>query len=188
MVCAMRCTTCRTLVSPLVESPWIPAFRKYFETTISVASCDQAAGISAPSILKTTDPSEFVMTLRRRSQTTSSSGGAPAVVKRRSRATPLRFLARAFWPLARGEDTGSEAPFIDLICPTISDCAMTTASIPEEDTRPHHLPKTHRCASGYTLHSWLAGRPPGYLPGRSSSMRRAQSPYDAVAQPLCLDL
>jgi hypothetical protein len=44
--------------------------RKYFETTMSVASCDHAGGISAPSILKTTEPSGFVMTLERRSQVT----------------------------------------------------------------------------------------------------------------------
>src|SRR4051812_18788301 len=55
---------------------------------MSVASCDQPAGISAPSILKTTDPSGFVMTLERRSHTTSSRGSARPVVKRRSKAMP----------------------------------------------------------------------------------------------------
>ena len=60
----------RTLVSPTSFLPCRPALRKYFETTMSVASCDQSAGISAPSILKTTEPSGFVMTLVRRSQVT----------------------------------------------------------------------------------------------------------------------
>ena len=72
-----RWTTWRTLVSPCSFLPWRPALRKYLETTMSVASCDQPAGISAPSILKTTEPSGFVMTLVRRSQVTVSSGSTP---------------------------------------------------------------------------------------------------------------
>jgi hypothetical protein len=57
-----------TLRSPSSFLPWRPALRKYFETTMSVASCDQVAlGISAPSILKTMDPSGFVMMDERRS-------------------------------------------------------------------------------------------------------------------------
>jgi hypothetical protein len=57
-----------------------PALRKYFETTMSVASCDHVAGISAPCILKTTEPSGFVMMLLRRSQTTESNGSLPTSV------------------------------------------------------------------------------------------------------------
>src|SRR5690349_15291182 len=57
---------------------------------MSVASCDQPDGISAPSILKTTEPSGFVMTLLRRSQTMESNGSTPGVVYRRVTATPPR--------------------------------------------------------------------------------------------------
>ena len=64
--------------------------RKYLETTMSVASCDQAAGISAPSILKTTEPSGLVMTLERRSQVTVSSGSTPRSVVRRSKREAAR--------------------------------------------------------------------------------------------------
>jgi hypothetical protein len=69
------------------------------ETTISVASCDQPAGISAPSILKTTDPSVLLMTLERLSQVTWSSGSTPRCVKRRSKGTP-RGRAGAFFVAA----------------------------------------------------------------------------------------
>jgi hypothetical protein len=70
----MRPTTCFTLLSPTFASPPTPAFRKYFETTMSVASWDQPAGTSAPSIRKTCEPSGLLMTLLRRSQTNSSNG------------------------------------------------------------------------------------------------------------------
>src|SRR5262249_30520995 len=123
MVCAIRCTTWRTLPSPFVGSPWMPALRKYLETTMSVASCDHAAGISAPSILKTTEPSGFVIALRRRSQTTLSRGASPATVYRRSKVTPFFFLFAEGRLL--GEALGcvavvcsEEALFIDLTCPT----------------------------------------------------------------------
>src|SRR5450755_4597476 len=93
MVCAMRCTTWRTLVSPTALSPCRPALRKYLETTMSVASCDQPVGISAPSILKTTEPSELVMTLVRPSQVMSARASPEAVVKRRSKVRPRVFFA-----------------------------------------------------------------------------------------------
>jgi hypothetical protein len=47
-----------------------PALRKYLETAMSVASCDQLSGISAPRISNTIEPSGLVMTLSRRSQLT----------------------------------------------------------------------------------------------------------------------
>src|SRR5438477_11551541 len=55
---------------------------------MSVASCDQVAGTSAPSILKTTEPSELLMTLLRRSHTTVSNGSLPVSVNRRGTAAP----------------------------------------------------------------------------------------------------
>src|ERR1700748_2237422 len=85
----------------------MPALRKYLETTMSVASCDQPAGISAPSILKTTEPSGLLMTLERRSQVTWSSGSTPLVVKRRSKASPRAAL---FLALAFGAE--ADAPFL----------------------------------------------------------------------------
>src|SRR3954464_50643 len=88
MVRASRWTTWRTLVSPTSLLPWSPALRKYLETTMSVASWDQPFGISAPSILKTTDPSGFVMTLGRRSHVAASRGATPRSVNLRSNETP----------------------------------------------------------------------------------------------------
>jgi hypothetical protein len=43
----------------------MPALRKYFEMTMSVASWLQATGISAPSILNTTVPSGLDIALDR---------------------------------------------------------------------------------------------------------------------------
>src|SRR6187551_1138600 len=72
----------------------MPALRKYFDTTMSVASCDQPAGISAPSILNTTEPSGLVMTLVRPSQVMSPSASPLLLVYRRSKVRPRLFLAR----------------------------------------------------------------------------------------------
>jgi hypothetical protein len=52
----------------------------FLEITMSVASCDQPAGISAPSILNTTEPSGLVIKLWRRSHTTSFSASSPGSV------------------------------------------------------------------------------------------------------------
>ena len=89
--------------------------RKYLETTMSVASCDQPAGISAPSILKTTEPSGFVMTLVRRSQVTCRAGRRSRCVKRRSNAEAarrallrLRLVPLRGWP---GGATEVRLPF-----------------------------------------------------------------------------
>src|SRR3954453_9710868 len=102
MVRASRWTTWRTLVSPSSFLPWRPALRKYLETTMSVASCDQPEGISAPSILKTTDPSGLVMMLERRSQVTCSSGSLPRWVNRRSNERPREALFLALVALTLG--------------------------------------------------------------------------------------
>ena len=83
MVWAMRYTTWRTLVSPRSARPWRPARRKYFDTTMSVASCDHDFGISAPRVANTTEPSGLLITLSRLSYSTAASGSTPAVVYRR---------------------------------------------------------------------------------------------------------
>jgi hypothetical protein len=82
--------------------------RKYLETTMSVASCDQPVGTSAPSILKTTEPSGFVMTLERRSQVTCSSGSFERSVYLRSNARPPRCRARP----AAGAEARALAPLL----------------------------------------------------------------------------
>ena len=53
---------------------------KYFDTTMSVASCDHAFGIFAPRAANTTDPSGLLITLSRRSYSTAARGSTPTVV------------------------------------------------------------------------------------------------------------
>lgn len=60
-----------------------PALRKYFDTMMSVASCDHVAGTSASSMWKTTDPSGFEIFEDRRTQSTEAKGSRPAVVNLR---------------------------------------------------------------------------------------------------------
>src|SRR5262245_12988526 len=55
---------------------------------MSVASCDQVFGISAPRVANTTDPSGLLITLSRASYSTAASGSTPPVVYRRSTWTP----------------------------------------------------------------------------------------------------
>src|SRR5918993_1676682 len=50
--------------------------RKYFETTMLVACCDQAFGISTPRCSKTTEPFSLPMTASRKSHSTWSNGSA----------------------------------------------------------------------------------------------------------------
>src|SRR5208282_1172845 len=93
----MRWTTCLTLFSPWCLSPKSPALRKYLLMTMSVASWLQPAGISAPSILKTIDPSGFVITLERRSYTTASRGSMPGLVSLRATAIPAATRPEGAW-------------------------------------------------------------------------------------------
>src|SRR6476619_2772723 len=58
--------------------------RKYFETTMLVACCDQNLGISTSRCSKTTSPFSLPMTAERRSHSTSSNGSTPSLVKKRS--------------------------------------------------------------------------------------------------------
>ncbi len=68
--------------------------RKYFDTMMSAATCDQAVGISASSISKTTEPSGLLIRLVRRLHSTESKGSWPSVVKRRSIVRPRSSLER----------------------------------------------------------------------------------------------
>src|SRR6478609_12137167 len=106
----------------------MPALRKYLETTMSVANCDQPVGISAPSILNTTDPSGFVITLVRPSQVMSPSGSPLALVYRRSKVRPRLFFEVPRLPAApvcADSPWGSVWLFTRLFSlPTIVDCAM----------------------------------------------------------------
>src|SRR5438132_3685886 len=90
-VCATRRTSCRTDSSaPLPVGT--PALRKYLETATSVASCDQEAGTSASSILKTTSPSAPEILAGRRVHSTCSTTSKAvraSAVSRRGTGKPL---------------------------------------------------------------------------------------------------
>ncbi len=58
--------------SPSSSNWGTPALRKYFDTMMSAATCDQPAGISASVISKTTDPSGFLMLESRRDHSMAS--------------------------------------------------------------------------------------------------------------------
>src|SRR5438270_8988624 len=72
MVRATRRTSWRTDHSAPAGVPGTPALRKYLETATSVASCDQSAGTSASSILKTTSPSAPLILAGRLTHSTAS--------------------------------------------------------------------------------------------------------------------
>src|ERR671912_1356139 len=62
--------------------------RKYFETTMLVACCDQDFGISTPRCSNTTVPFSLPIMASRNSHSTSSKGSAPAVEKNRGNSRP----------------------------------------------------------------------------------------------------
>src|SRR2546422_830254 len=62
--------------------------RKYFETTMLVACCDQNFGISTSRCSKTTSPRSLPMTAARSSHSISSNGSTPACVKNRGNVSP----------------------------------------------------------------------------------------------------
>src|SRR5881628_3824534 len=71
--------------------------RKYFETTMLVACCDQDFGISTSRCSNTTSPRSLPMTAARTSHSISSNGSTPASVKKRGKVRPgavAVFLAR----------------------------------------------------------------------------------------------
>jgi hypothetical protein len=77
--------------------------RKYFDTTMFVACCDQKRGISTSRCSKTTLPFSLPMTAERTSHSTSSNGSTPGSVKYRGNSSPgaigalsAAFLARTW--------------------------------------------------------------------------------------------
>src|SRR5882672_6518429 len=102
---------------------------------------------------------------------------------------PFRFLlpfARARWAGSLAEEAGSEAPFIALICPTISDCAMTTSSSigrthvpPCPGSAPIRLRHTHSTPRSLK-------RPPDSLQLAARPLRMA--PTSRASGSFCLDL
>src|SRR6185436_16044101 len=84
-VSTTRPISCLTLRS----RPGVPICpRKYFDTTMLVACCDQKPGISTSRCSKTTSPRSLPMTAARRSHSTSSNGSTPASVKNRGNTRP----------------------------------------------------------------------------------------------------
>src|SRR6187455_1369166 len=62
--------------------------RKYLETTMFVACCDQKRGISTSRCSKTTEPFSLPMTADRMSHSISSNGSIPSLAKKRSYSSP----------------------------------------------------------------------------------------------------
>ena len=78
MVSTTRPMSCCTLRSRSGVPIWP---RKYFDTTMLVACCDQARGISTSRCSKTTLPFSLPITAERISHSTSSKGSTPGSVK-----------------------------------------------------------------------------------------------------------
>src|SRR5207249_10090854 len=85
--------------------PSVP--RKYLETTMLVACCDQNFGISTSRCSKTTSPRSFPITAARTSHSISSNGSTPASLKKRGKVRPAADPAALF--LARGASTPGTA-------------------------------------------------------------------------------
>src|ERR1700704_4417934 len=99
IVVTTRPTSCRTLRSRSGVPIWP---RKYFETTMLVACCDQNFGISTSRCSNTTSPRSLPITAERISHSTSSNGSTPASVKNRGKARPggaEDFLTRGLSPV-----------------------------------------------------------------------------------------
>src|SRR5918998_4795175 len=105
MVSTTRPISCLTLRSR-VGVPRVP--RKYFETTMFVASWDQNLGISTSRCSKTTSPFSLPMTADRSSHSISSNGSTPSREKYREYSSPGAVLA-----LVR---TGISAPTTPACC------------------------------------------------------------------------
>ena len=85
IVSTTRPMSCLTLRSRS-GVPIVP--RKYLETTMLVACCDQNLGISTSRCSKTTLPFSLPMTAERTSHSISSNGSIPSRVKNRSYSRP----------------------------------------------------------------------------------------------------
>src|SRR5713101_1120077 len=97
IVVTTRPISCLTLYSRSGD-PICP--RKYFETTMLVACCDQNFGISTSRCSNTSSPFSLPMSAARSSHSTSSNGSTPASVKNRGNVSPG--AAAAVFALERG--------------------------------------------------------------------------------------
>ncbi len=86
--------------------------RKYFETTILVACCDQNEGISTSRCSNTTSPRSFPMTADRCSQVTSSNGSTPGSVKKRGNSRPGEGAAAGSWRSSTGAASCARAGWL----------------------------------------------------------------------------
>src|ERR1700704_6861978 len=114
IVVTTRPTSCRTLRSRS-GVPICP--RKYFETTMLVACCDQDFGISTSRCSNTTSPRSLPMTAARSSHSISSNGSTPASVKKRGNVRPDGdvFFARAF-SVSPETDGRCGVPLLSTVC------------------------------------------------------------------------
>ena len=103
MVSTTRPISCLTLRSR-VGVPRVP--RKYFETTMFVASWDQNLGISTSRCSKTTSPFSLPMTADRSSHSISSNGSTPSREKYREYSSPGAVLAAGPDRHLRAHDSG----------------------------------------------------------------------------------
>src|SRR5262245_8812913 len=117
IVSTTRPISCFTLCSRSGVPIWP---RKYLETTILVACCDQNLGISTSRCSKTTSPRSLPMTAARRSHSTSSNGSTPASVKNRGNTRPgadvAGFLDRASAGSERAYPGTDVPPLLSTVC------------------------------------------------------------------------
>src|SRR5688572_28368829 len=140
MVSTTRPISCRTLRSRSGD-PSCP--RKYFETTMLVACCDQDFGISTSRCSNTTLPFSLPMTAERISHSTSSNGSTPGSVKYRGNSSPgaTSALDSAVFR-ARADPSGvAEAGVAPADCACCADAAASRAGplslVPPNDECTH---------------------------------------------------
>ena len=112
MVSTTRPISCRTERSRS-GVPMVP--RKYFETTMLVACCDQDFGISTSRCSNTTWPFSLPMTAERVSHSTASNGSIPSRVKNLGNSKPGTVTASAApvdWPRTLSTDCADCIPFL----------------------------------------------------------------------------
>ena len=155
MVSTTRPISCLTLRSRS-GVPICP--RKYLETTMLVACCDQKRGISTSRCSNTTSPRSLPMSAARRSHSTSSNGSTPASVKKRGNARPGTdadaFLDRP------SEASGRAKPGTDRR-PT---ALHRSAGQPLRPDRQRSLSSSHSVHSGLIAGSQIAFPPLGMQP------------------------
>ena len=147
MVSTTRPISCLTLFSRSGVPIWP---RKYLETTMLVACCDQKRGISTSRCSKTSSPFSLPITADRISHSTSSNGSMPSRLKNRSNSRP-------------GAPTGAVPGVLAIACGVVvsSDpaelvaCAATVFCIlppPSADhPRPHGVIPNEQVISGAAL-------------------------------------